>query len=284
MIFTPLDFKFARLMPDISQAAKNNRPKLHQWVWLPFLMLLLACATNTPVAQLATARPTRTPLPTFTPTPLPPTATAVPTETDTPISTDTPPPTNTLLPTNTPPPEATATPIPTDTPIPTNTPVPPPPPPTAVPPTATPLPAPTPVSPVATPTPAATAVPLSPPGNYQPTEIENEANCAHVGIKGIVRDGSDEDDDPVPGVTIKVEGDEDGFWGPYYSTTNSDGEYAIVIAEFGTVPERVEFKAEIYGGDNVDTDDEPKWSVKEDCHASNANQVLNIDWKYEEDD
>ncbi len=246
-------------------------------------MLLLACATNTPVAQLATARPTRTPLPTFSPTPLPPTATPVPTETDTPIPSDTPSPTFTPLPTNTPLPEATATPIPTDTPIPTNTPIPPTPVPTPVPPTATPLPAPTPVSPVATPTPAATAVPLSPGGNYQPYDIDPEANCAHVGVKGAVRDGDEDDDDPVPGVTVMIVGDEDGFRGPYYSTTGSDGKYGLVIAEFGFVPERVEFKASIYGGDNVDTDDAPKWSVREDCHAGDANQVMEIDWEYDND-
>jgi hypothetical protein len=268
-------------MPDILQIARKSKP--HHWLWLPFLLMLLACATNTPVARLATARPTRTPLPTFTPTPLPPTATPVPTETDTPVPTNTVPPTATPLPTNTPPPEATATPIPTDTPIPTNTPIPPTPAPTQVPPTATPLPAATPVSPVATPTPGATAVPLSPPGKYQPTDIDPESNCAWVGIKGTVREGPDDDDDPIPGVTIMVEGDEDGFWGPYYSTTDSEGKYGLVIAEFGFVPDRVEFEASIYGNDDVDTDDQPRWSVKDDCHSNDANQILDIEWKYDKD-
>ena len=237
----------------------------------------LACATNTPVAQQFAARPTRTPLPTFTNTPIPPSATPIPTETDTVVPTNTPVPTETPIPTDTPVP---ATEVPTDTPVPpTNTPAPIPPTNTPVPPTNTPVPTPIPepVSPVATPTPAETAVPASPPGKYKPRDIEEKANCAHIGVTGFVKNGGDDDAPRMPGVTIMVTGDEDGFRGPYYGTTDSDGDYAIVLGELGKIPERVEFKAEIFGP-GVDTDDEPEWSVSDDCHGDDANQIMDIEW------
>lgn len=79
------------------------------------------------------------------------------------------------------------------------------------------------------------------------------------------------------GVTVRVVGDEDGFWGPYYATTDSKGKFAIVIGEYGKVPDRVEFKADILG-DNVKTADTPKWSFTKDCGASDPLQVLDITW------
>lgn len=245
-----------------------------QWVFSILLFTSLACATNTPVAMRATLRPTRTKPPTFTLTPVPPTITPVPTDTATPLYTETP--TSAPTPVNTDTPVSTDTPAPTDTPLPTNTFVPQP---TAVPATDTPeptvAPAPEANSPLATPT--NTAVPGSPPGKYRPKRVEKEANCAHYGVAGVVRDGDDDDDPLMPNVTIQVTGDEDGFRGPYRATTNSNGEYGLVIGELGTVPERVEFRAEIFGPD-VNTDNRPEWSISDDCHEDNALQVLRVDW------
>lgn len=99
-----------------------------------------------------------------------------------------------------------------------------------------------------------------------------------MGVNGKVRDGDNHDSPPLAGVTVMVTGDEDGLRGPYYSTTDSDGNYGLVIAEFGLVPERVEFRAEIFGAD-VKSDNRPTWSVINDCHAGNANQVMEIKWE-----
>jgi hypothetical protein len=120
-------------------------------------------------------------------------------------------------------------------------------------------------------------VPGSPAGRYEPLSIEKQANCAHVGFAGRVVDGDDEGDDPIAGVTIRVVGDEDEFKGPYYSTTNADGEYGFVIGEFGDVSDGVEFRADVFG-DGVDTNDEPEWNFTEDCHANDALQVMRIIW------
>lgn len=250
-------------------------------VWLPVMITAtaLACATNTPVAQFAPPRATRTPLPTFTLTPIPPTATPLPPATDTPPVTDTPSPTNTPVPTDTP--VLTDTPVPpTNTPVPpTNTPVPPKPTPAPPPPTATFTPVPAPVSPVTTPT--NTPVPASPPGRYKPLRTDTEPNCAHLGVTGKVVEGGDEDDDPMAGVTVRVVGDEDGFRGPWYGVTDSEGWYGFAMGDYGDIPERVEFKADIYGP-NIKTDDEPEWSFTEDCHGSNPVQVMKIIWSKRE--
>ena len=246
------------------------------WVYTLLLITTLACVTNTPVAQRATVRPTRTPFPTFTNTPLPPTATPVPTDTPAPLVTETPtdtplpPPTDTIAPTDTQ--------VPTDTPRPTSPPAAPPPtappPPTNTPePTA--APAPVDVSPLATPT--NTSVPGSPPGVYRPKEIEEQANCAHLGIAGYVRDGDDDDDPRLPGVTIQVTGDEDGFRGPFLTTTDGSGEYGLVIGEFGKIPDRVEFVAQVIG-EGVETEDRPEWSFDDNCNASDARQIMRIIW------
>jgi hypothetical protein len=251
------------------------------WLWIAILLAIvtLACGTNTPLAQRATARPTRTPLPTFTPTPVPTPVPAVPTQSN--------PPTEPLVIADAPEPTPTDTPVPpTDTPVPpTDTPIPPPTPvplpPTPVPPTATPeppptaTPAPVAVSPLATPT--AAAVPASLPGKYQPSLEQGEANCAHIGVTGVVREGDEDDDEPISNVTVQVTGDEDGFRGPYYGTTDSDGNYGIVIGEFGKVPPRVEFRAEIYGP-GVETDNRPEWQTTDDCHSENAIQIMRINW------
>ena len=125
--------------------------------------------------------------------------------------------------------------------------------------------------------PANTAVPQSPPGEYRPSNLEDEANCAHIGVAGTVKDGDDDDDAPMQNVTVQVVGDEDGFWGPYYGTTDHNGRYGIVIGELGKVPERVEFKAEIFGA-GVETKDRPEWSITDDCHEDNALQIKRIDW------
>lgn len=262
------------ILPKISNLKLTPR----FWVFCALIVTTLACATNAPVARVSNARPTRTPLPTFTNTPLPPTATPLPTSTDTPIPTNTPdiPPTPTF----------TDTPLPpTDTPVPTNTPLPPtlppPPPPTATPVPPTPTPVPVANSPVQQPTVVVnTPIPVSPAGRYKPVQIEKKANCAHIGVLGAVRLGPDDDDDPVANVTIEVTGDTDGYRGPYYGTTASDGKYTIVIGEFKQVKD-LEFKAEVYG---ADTDNEPEWSVSDNCHDDNSVQIVEIDWVYDEDD
>ena len=243
-------------------------------IWLPGLLIGvgLACATNTPVAQVSTPRATRTPIPTFTNPPVPPTPTITPTFTPTPLVTNTPASTNTPIPTHTPVPTET----PTETPVPpTNTP---PPPPTAVPPTNSPVPTatpvPAPVSPLAPPT--FTPVPGSPAGTYESTEEEGEANCAHVGVYGKVRDGEDDDDALMPNVTVKVTGNKDPYGGHFYATTNSDSEYVLVIGELKDVGD-VKFKAEIFGN-GVDTQGEPEWETDKDCHKNNAVQVMKINW------
>lgn len=267
-----------------SQNWIGYRSYSRRWLWFTCLLagIILACGPNAPLAQRATARPTRTPLPTFTSTPIPPTSPPLPSPTHTPIeavalaNVSEPTATETAIPpTNTPVPP-TATPIPPPpTPVPQPTPVPPPPTPVP-PPTATP--APVAISPLATPT--NTGVPSSPPGKYKPYSVEGKANCAHIGVQGVVRDGDDGDDDPIANVTIQVTGDEDGFRGPYYGTTASDGFYGIVIGEFGKVPDRVEFRAEVYGND-VKTDNRPTWKTTQDCHGDNAVQIMEIEWAKE---
>ena len=94
---------------------------------------------------------------------------------------------------------------------------------------------------------------------------------------GLVRDGDDDDDPRLPNVTIQVTGNEDGFRGPFLGTTDKDGEYSIVVGEFGQVPERVEFLAEIFGPD-VKTDNRPRWNYSDNCNDDSANQIMNIIW------
>jgi hypothetical protein len=108
-------------------------------------------------------------------------------------------------------------------------------------------------------------------------DVETEANCAHVGVTGVVRDGDNDDDDPVPNVTIQVVGDKDGFRGPYRATTGSDGRFGLVIGEFGKVPADVEFSAQIYGSE-ARNKNRARWKVVDDCHGDKANQVLNLQW------
>jgi hypothetical protein len=129
-------------------------------------------------------------------------------------------------------------------------------------------------SPLATPT--WTPVPGSPPGKYKPRNEKGEPNCAHVGVYGTVRDGNDDDDDPIANVTIQVTGDKDGYRGPYYGTTGSDGKYSIVVDQFGKVG-RVEFRAEVFGPD-VKTDNRPKWKTTENCRLNDSLQIMRIDW------
>jgi hypothetical protein len=256
-------------MRELRLADKASKRRFFILVLL--LLVTLACATNTPVASVATPRPTRTPVPTFTVThtPLPPTSS--PTATDTPIPTDTP--------------IVTDTPIPTDTPVPTETPIPPtnaPPPPTAAPPTNTPEPSPTftAVAESALPTPTFTPEPGTPAGHYEAVKEEGEQNCAHIGVTGRVLD---EDDDPVQWVTIQVKGDDDDFRGPYIGKTDADGYYSILITELTEDVDRVEFEAEVIGGPNVKADDTPDWEVRSNCSNKNATQVRRIDWRREID-
>ena len=232
----------------------------------------LACATNTPVANIATARPTRTPFPTFTLTPIPPTSTPRPTDTNTPIYTDTPIPTATPIPTDTPVP--TGTPVPTDTP--TNTPVPPTN--TAVPATNTPVP-PTPTpppvaqSPLSTPT--ATPEPDTPPGRYEHDREEGSTNCAHIAVFGqvIEREGKA----PVPFVRLEVKGDKSKYAGPYTGKTDQDGYYTIVISELNDEVDEVDFTINVVGP-RVESNDF-EWKVDSDCHKDGAIQVMEIIWK-----
>ncbi|HMR68022.1 MAG TPA: hypothetical protein PKE64_28765, partial [Anaerolineae bacterium] len=129
-------------------------------------------------------------------------------------------------------------------------------------------------SPLATPT--NTPVPGSPSGKYRVVKTESESNCAHYGVVGVVKD---EDEDRMAGVTVQVTGDEDGFRGPYLATTDGDGEFGLVIGEVGKVPTRVEFTAQIYGTDDVKTEDRPKWSFNDDCHEDDALQVMRVEFR-----
>jgi hypothetical protein len=259
--------------------------KKQQWLWAVLALATagLACATNTPVAQVAPARPTRTPLPTFTNTPLPTTPTFTPTPNapteavdvapvpDEPLPTDTPAPADTPIP-------PTDTPVPpTDTPVPpTNTPPPPPPPPTA---TFTPPPTPTAavVSVVATPT--NTPQPDTPAGRYEVRSEDDDRNCAHVAVVGrVVEKGSER---PVQFVAIEVSGDEDPYKGPFVAKTNSDGYYTIVIDELNENVDGIDFKVQVIGGDNVDSEDEPRWQAGDNCSSDEDNddiQVMEINW------
>jgi len=92
--------------------------------------------------------------------------------------------------------------------------------------------------------------------------------------------GPDDDDDPIPNVTIIVTGDEANYAGPYYGTSDAEGVYAIVIGEYGKVGE-VEFRAEVYG---ADTDNEPEWETTESCHEDDSIQIMRIDWIRDDDD
>lgn len=101
-----------------------------------------------------------------------------------------------------------------------------------------------------------------------------------MGVIGIVKVGPDDDDDPVANVTIQVTGDEDGYRGPFYGTTASNGKYTIVIGEYGKVG-RVKFKAEVFGS-GADTKDEPEWTTTESCHNNDSVQVVEIKWDYDD--
>lgn len=244
-------------------------------VALLLMGVILACGTNSPIAQRATARPTRTPLPTFTSTPLPTPTPIIPTATPTPVP---PTPTETPVPTDTPAP--TDTPFPTDTPEPLPPPPPPPPPPEPDPPTDTPepeLPTDTPEPTVASEPPTNTPAPGSPPGEYEVVAVAIDSNCAHVGVTGVVLNGDDEDDDPIANITVQVVGDTDAFRGPFRATTDSEGEFGLVIGEFGKVPNSVEFRAEVYGTD-VRNKTRARWKVLDDCHDDKANQILHVRW------
>lgn len=245
-------------------------PQHRRWLISGILALTtLACVTNTPVAQVATPRPTRTPLPTFTQTPIPPTPLPTPTFTLTPIPTDTP----TISPTPLPP---TNTPPPTDTPAPTQPPPPPPTQPPPPPPTNTPVPAPTPVpaniSPVATPT--NTAEPGTPPGRYEVEKEDGENNCGNVGVKGKVTEKGN--DNPVQWVTIEVTG-EDEFKGPYIGKTGSDGKYTILIGPVNDDINGIEFKVKVVGA-GAESEDTVKWEASDDCEGDEDIQVMEIDW------
>jgi hypothetical protein len=261
------------------QKQKNNyyqaKKAIKVWLLIAIFMLpVLACATNTPVAGVPAPPATRTPYPTFTPTPIPSTPTPVPTGTETPIATDTPESTSTPLPSETP------TPSPSDTPIPpTNTPVPPTN--TPAPPTNTPLPPTnTPVAVSALPTPTNTPEPDTPPGRYEEDDIEIEQNCAHVGVYGRVytQDG----EDPIEHVTVKVTGNKNPYKGPYTGKTDKDGNYSILIGELKRDIDNVDFKAVITGGAGVESVDDPKWEVSDDCNDNNAIQVIRIDWQLQD--
>ena len=237
---------------------------------IPSLLLLtvLACVSNTPVAQVSTPRPTRTSFPTFTITPIRPTSTPAPTNTITSTPTDTPLPTPSPTFTNTPAPSDTPVP-PTNTPVPaTNTPVP----------TSTPIPpTPTAVAVSVLPTPTKTPEPDTPPGEYEEDDIETEQNCAHVGVYGQVytQDG----ENPIQYVTVKVKGDENPYKGPFITKTNENGDYTILIGELKSDIDGVEFEAEIIGGSGVKSLDTPDWEVSDDCEDSSAIQVIKIDWQ-----
>lgn len=246
-------------------------PQQRRWL-IPGLLLLttLACVTNTPMAQIATPRPTRTPLPTFTMTPIPPTPMPTPTFTMTPIPTDTP----TITPTPVPP---TNTPPPTDTPVPTQPPPPPPTQPPPPPPTNTPVPAPAPApapantSPVATPT--NTAEPGTPPGRYEVEKEDGENNCGNVGVKGKVTEkGSDT---PVPWVTIEVTG-EDEFKGPYIGKTGSDGKYSILIGPVNDDINGIEFKVKVVGA-GAESEDTVEWEASDECEGDGI-QIMEVEW------
>jgi len=260
--------------------------KKQPWLWAVLALVAagLACATNTPVAQVPPARPTRTPLPTFTPTPLPVTATATLTPApgaavEAAPAADEPAPTNTPVPpTATPAPSETPVP-PTNTPVPpTNTPVPPtntpPPPPTA---TFTPPPTPTPpaVSVVATPTPP--PQPDTPPGRYEIRSTDEENNCAHVAVVGkVVEKGSDR---PVQYVTIQVKGDEDPYKGPFVGKSNENGDYTVLIGVLKEDIDGVDFEVEVIGGANVKSEDDWEWKAGDDCGDSSGDiQIMEIDW------
>lgn len=238
------------------------------------VLITLACATNTPVAQVPTPHPTNTSLPTFTMTPLPSTATPVPSETLTPIPSETPVVTETPTPTDTPLP-ATETPVPTDTPVPppTNTPRPAPPPPTNTPvPTAIPASSVN-TSPIAAPT--NTPQPDTPPGRYEALEIEGEKNCFDMGVRGRVTEkGSDR---PVQFATIRVEG-EDDFKGPFFGKSDEKGDYGIYIGPIDDVG-KMDFTAEVVG-DGVKSEDAVDWTTDKDCHKDGAIQVMKINWAW----
>ena len=93
---------------------------------------------------------------------------------------------------------------------------------------------------------------------------------------GTVRDGDEDDDPPMPNVTIKITGDKEGYKGPYYATTASDGKYSIVFGSFGDIGD-AEFRASIYG-DGVDNDDAPKWKTTENCDLNDSTQVVKVNW------
>jgi hypothetical protein len=132
------------------------------------------------------------------------------------------------------------------------------------------------VSPLTTPT--NTPIAGSPAGTYRPSSVGPEPNCAHVGITGFVRHGEDDDDDPVANVTIEVTGDKDGYRGPFYGTTASDGRYSVVLGEHLKVGE-AEFRAEVFGPE-VKSRDNPEWETTESCHNDDSVQIMIVDWTW----
>lgn len=78
-------------------------------------------------------------------------------------------------------------------------------------------------------------------------------------------------------VTIEVRGDDDDYKGPFIGKTNEKGDYNIYIGPLDKVG-KVEFTAKVIGGAGVKSEDEVDWTTSKDCHASNAIQVMEINW------
>ncbi len=93
---------------------------------------------------------------------------------------------------------------------------------------------------------------------------------------GTVRDGNDDDDDPMPNVTIKVTGKKGGYEGPFYATTGSDGKYSLVIGELEDVG-AIELGASVFG-DGVNTENAPRWITDDDCDDDDSLQIMKINW------
>ena len=86
---------------------------------------------------------------------------------------------------------------------------------------------------------------------------------------------------PVPNVQIQVTNIDDQtdekFGGPFTGSTNSNGDYTIVIGPPGDVG-KIRFKAEVIGGPGVISEDKPEWESSKDCHDSSAVQVMRVNW------
>ncbi len=108
--------------------------------------------------------------------------------------------------------------------------------------------------------------------------MDDENNCADIGVTGTVRDKGN--DEPIPNVMVEVrrtDNDDDEFQGPFSARTDQNGRYNIYIGPKDDVG-HIELKALVVGDASVISEDEPEWETSSDCKDDDEIQVMEIHW------